>query len=104
MSLHSRRSLAAYNASQPTLALHLSNLVAGCYCPGHQITFTELTPDGHPRCIGKWLLFRQGDFCGCFDLTDLLVFPRRCYRVTLRTFFDCLVFLAFLVAIFLIFF
>ena len=36
-----------------------------------------------------------GNFCGCFDLLDLLVFPRRSFLVAFRTFFDCLVFLTF---------
>jgi hypothetical protein len=40
-----------------------------------------------------------GDFRGCFDLPDLLVFSRRCCLVAFRTFFDCLVFLRFLTAI-----
>jgi hypothetical protein len=42
-----------------------------------------------------------GDFFGCFDLPDLLVFRRRCWLVAFRTFFDCLGFLRFFNAIFL---
>jgi hypothetical protein len=42
-----------------------------------------------------------GDFFGCFDLPDLLVFRRRPWLVAFRTFFACLFFLRFLAAIFL---
>jgi hypothetical protein len=40
-----------------------------------------------------------GDFGGCFDLPDFLVFLRRSLLVAFRTFFTCLVFLRFFVAI-----
>jgi hypothetical protein len=43
-----------------------------------------------------------GDSCGCLDLPDLLVFRRRAWLVVFRTFFDRLVFLRFLAAIFLL--
>jgi hypothetical protein len=39
-----------------------------------------------------------GDFFGCFDLPDLLVLWRRCWLVVFLAFFDCLLFLRFLLA------
>ena len=58
---------------------------------------TEAKTGGNP--LGGVHSLGGVHFCGCFDLPDLLVFPRRRCRVALRTFFVCLVF--FLVAIFL---
>ena len=50
----------------------------------------------HGSPAGSSISVMSGDFFGCFDLPDLLVRFRRCRLDGFRTFFDCLLFLRFL--------